>query len=268
MQAKKQLKQTIFLIVLIYGTYIAQNFISCYGDKWKYSSSQEAELNSVSEEEKTEDEIQLESENICNYSDISGLNVTQYNGVPYVDVNNNIPMFDDDTTITGEYYSELDCLDRCGVAYACVGPETLPIEERQPIGNIKPTGWHTVKYNDIIEGNYLYNRCHLIAYCLTGENANEKNLVTGTRYMNVEGMLPFELKVCNYVEETGNHVFYRATPVFKGDNMVCDGVLLEAQSVEDEAISFCVFCFNVQPGVKIDYQTGESKRADSEDKEK
>lgn len=157
-----------------------------------------------------------------------------------------------------ESYSELDTLGRCGVAEAVLGPETLPDEERGSIGQVKPSGWHTVKYNDIIDGNYLYNRCHLIAYSLSGENANEKNLITGTRYLNVEGMLPYEMQVLDYIRETGNHVFYRATPVFTDKNLVADGVLLEAASLEDDEICFCVFCHNVQPGIGIDYATGES----------
>ncbi len=151
-------------------------------------------------------------------------------------------------------------MGRCGVAYANIGVDIMPTEKRGSIGMIKPTGWHTVKYNHI-DGKYLYNRCHLIAYQLSGENANEKNLITGTRYMNVEGMLPFEEKVGNYVRETKNHVLYRVTPIFEGENLVAKGVLMEAMSVEDdgEGICFCVFVYNVQPQIQIDYSTGESQ---------
>ena len=154
-------------------------------------------------------------------------------------------------------YGDLDELGRCTGACALVGPETLPREERGNIGMIKPTGWHTVKY-DGIEGNYLYNRCHLIGFQLTGQDANEKNLITGTRYLNVEGMLPYEDSVLAYVTGTGNHVLYRVTPVFQKDNLLADGVLMEARSVEDPLVQFCAFCYNVQPGITIDYETGES----------
>lgn len=191
---------------------------------------------------------------------VDGLAAENYTGQPYSVVNDNKPYFTDSelNPVSFEQYSELDSLGRCGVAVACIGQDIMPTEDRGQIGQVKPTGWHTVKYNDLIDGNYLYNRCHLIAFCLAGENANEKNLITGTRYLNVDGMLPFELQVARYVESTGNHVLYRVTPIFKGDNLVCEGVLMEAQSVEDNEISFCVFCYNVQPGITIDYVTGES----------
>ena len=165
----------------------------------------------------------------------------------------------DMTTEAFETYQELDALGRCGVAYANVCRELMPTEERGEIGQVKPSGWHTVKY-DIVEGKYLYNRCHLIGYQLSGENANEKNLITGTRYLNTEGMLYFENLVADYVEETGNHVLYRVTPVFEGENLVAGGVTIEAYSVEDdgEGLQFYVYCYNVQPGIMIDYATGES----------
>lgn len=158
-----------------------------------------------------------------------------------------------------ESYSELDALGRCGAAYASVGPETMPTEDRGEIGSVKPSGCQSVKY-DIVDGKYLYNRCHLIGYQLTAENANEKNLITGTRYLNIEGMLPFENMVADYVKETGNHVMYRVTPIFEGDNLVASGVLMEGKSVEDdgEGILYCVYCYNVQPGISIDYATGAS----------
>ena len=159
-----------------------------------------------------------------------------------------------------ELYGELDYLGRATSTYALIGIDSMPTEERESIGMIKPSGWHTIKY-DNISGKYLYNRCHLIAWCLTGENANEKNLITGTRYMNIEGMLPWEERVANYIDRTNNHVLYRVTPIYEGKNFVASGVLMEAYSIEDngEGISFCMYCFNVQPGIEIDYRTGESK---------
>lgn len=195
------------------------------------------------------------------YSAISIEDVPEYSGQPYVIINDNEPYFDKDnlTTQTFEKYSSLDSLGRCGVAYANIGEETMPTEKRGNIGMIKPSGWQIKKY-DFIDGKYLYNRCHLIGYQLSGENANEKNLITGTRYMNTEGMLPFENQVADYVKDTGNHVLYRVTPVFEEDNLVADGVLMEAMSVENRGldIEFNVFVYNVQPHVKIDYQTGKS----------
>ena len=187
--------------------------------------------------------------------------IPAYSGTPYTEVNGNKPYFteEDLTTQSFETYSELDSLGRCGVAYANVGQDLMPTEPRGEIGAVKPTGWHLVKY-DNVDGKYLYNRCHLIAYMLAAENANPQNLITGTRYLNVQGMLPFETKVCDYVKNTGNHVLYRVTPIFDGDNLLADGVLMEAYSVEDagEGICFCVFAYNVQPGIGIDYATGDN----------
>lgn len=185
--------------------------------------------------------------------------VPAYSGEPYVVVNNNIPFFKDSdlTTEAFEKYSDLDSLGRCGAAYANVCQEIMPTEKRSAIGMVKPTGWQTVKY-DWVDGKYLYNRCHLIGYQLSGENANEKNLITGTRYLNVDGMLPFENLVADYVHETDHHVLYRVTPVFENSNLVASGVLMEAQSVEDDDVLFCVYCYNVQPKVTIDFATGES----------
>lgn len=189
--------------------------------------------------------------------------IPEYGGTAYIEVNNNKPFFEKEeiTTEAFESYSDLDSYGRCGVAYANVCQELMPTEERGEIGMIRPSGWHTVKYPGIIEDLYLYNRCHLIGYQLTGENANEKNLITGTRYMNVDGMLPFENEVAAYVRKTNNHVLYRITPVFSGNNLVSDGVLMEAYSVEDfgTGVEFCVFVYNVQPGIIIDYETGESE---------
>lgn len=187
--------------------------------------------------------------------------VPDYSGQPYVVLEDNWPNFDagELTLEPFETYSELDVLGRCGAAYANICLEIMPTEPRGDIGQVKPSGWQTVKY-DCVDGKYLYNRCHLIGYQLAGENANPRNLITGTRYMNVEGMLPFENMVDDYVENTGNHVLYRVTPVFEGSNLVASGVQMEAFSVEDEGEGVCfnVYVYNVQPGIGIDYATGES----------
>ncbi len=187
--------------------------------------------------------------------------VPAFNGSPYIAINGNEPSFASAEMATEGYeiYAPLDLLGRCSVALACVGEETMPTEERGNIGSVKPSGWQTVKY-DIVDGKYLYNRCHLIGYQLTGENANEQNLITGTRYLNMEGMLPFENMVADYVKETGNHVMYRVTPIYDGVNLVARGVQLEARSVEDEGegVSFNVYAYNAQPGVVINYLNGDS----------
>lgn len=214
--------------------------IADYGEGHKaYVSSKKQQM----QEEITLDDIDLYREN-C-----------------YVELCGNQPDFtkEEYTLKPFELYSELDDLGRCGVAYANICQELMPEEERGEIGMVKPSGWHTVKY-DCVDGKYLYNRCHLIGYQLAGENANEKNLITGTRYMNVEGMLPFENEVADYVESTNHHVLYRVTPVFSEDNLIADGVEMEAYSVEDEGEGVCfhVFVYNVQPGIRIDYATGES----------
>ena len=208
---------------------------------------------------------------ILNYSSggnqnksVYGMDIPEYSGKPYVIMNDNMPLFTDDdkSTVSFESYSKLDSLGRCGVAFANVGRDLMPTDKRGEIGDIKPSGWVQAKYEGIVDSKppYLYNRCHLIAYCLTAENANERNLITGTRYMNVEGMLPFEEKVADYLDRNDNHVLYRVTPVFVGRNLLADGVLIEAYSVEDKGkgICFCVFVYNVQPGIRIDYATGES----------
>ena len=198
--------------------------------------------------------------------------IPYYDGTPYIQLEKNIPDFTEDekkNTETFETYSELDSLGRCGQAYANICPEIQPMEERDAIGNVRPSGWHTVKYNDLIDGNYLYNRCHLIAYCLAGENANEENLITGTRYLNTEGMLPFEEMVNDYVDRTGNHVLYRVTPQYEGDNLVASGVEMEGWSVEDAGTGICfhVYCYNVQPGIEINYADGTSWETVSDNRE-
>jgi len=185
-----------------------------------------------------------------------------YSGSPYTIVNDNVPYFKpiDCVRFSYEWYNPLDALGRCTMVRASVGKDIMPTEKRGEIGSVKPTGWHSVKY-DCVDGKSLYNRCHLIGFQLTGENANNRNLITGTRYMNVDGMLPFENLIADYVKETGNHVVYRVTPVFDGNNLVADGVLMEAKSIEDNGagVLFNVFCYNVQPGIEIDYATGESR---------
>ena len=186
--------------------------------------------------------------------------IPPYQGETYVVLDENIPGFtEEEEQFTGEEYHELDDLGRCGPAMALVGIETMPTEERGSIGMIKPSGWHTVKY-EIVSGKYLYNRCHLIGYQLTGENANEKNLITCTRSMNTTGMLEWENQVADYVKETENHVLYRVTPIFEGDHLLATGVEIEAKSIEDDGkgVQFHVFVYNVQEGIEIDYQTGDS----------
>ncbi len=192
---------------------------------------------------------------------ISADTIPDYSGKAYITLNNNNPEFtkSEITTKAFEDYENLDYFGRCGVASACLGIETMPTEERGEIGMIKPSGWHSVKF-DSVDGKYLYNRCHLIGFQLSGENANEKNLITGTRYLNIEGMLPFENMVADYIKETKNHVMYRVTPIFEGENLLCKGVKMEAYSVEDRGAGICfnVFCYNAQPSIKINYETGES----------
>jgi len=195
-------------------------------------------------------------------SSFSLSDVPAYSGKAFAVINNHQPFFTavEITDESFESYSPLDSLGRCGTAFACVGIDIMPTEERGSIGMVKPSGWHTIRYNGIVDGNYLYNRCHLIGYQLTGENANTKNLITGTRYLNIEGMLPYENLIAEYVEDTGNHVLYRVTPIFEGENLLAAGVLMEGMSVEDNGddVRFCVFAYNVQPGIIIDYATGES----------
>jgi DNA-entry nuclease len=208
----------------------------------------------------------VQKQNVPIYSD-SVMDVPPFSGDPYVIINDNEPEFSEsDMTQTGyEYYSDLDFLGRCGYAMACIGKEMMPTEDRGSIGQVKPSGWQTIKY-DFVDGKYLYNRCHLIGFQLAGENANERNLITGTRYLNVDGMLPFENMVADYINETGNHVIYRVTPIFDGDALVARGVQMEAKSVEDngDGICFNVYAYNNQPGIQIDYTTGKSTLIDDE----
>lgn len=198
---------------------------------------------------------------ISDFEAVKPEEIPEYEGIPYIYINGNIPEFSESelTDISYESYSPLDWLGRCGTAIASVGQDIMPTEERGAIGQVHPTGWQIAKY-DFIDGKYLYNRCHLLGFQLTGENANERNLITGTRYLNVEGMLPFENMVADYVRETNHHVAYRVTPIFDGNNLLADGVQMEAYSVEDNgsAVCFNVFVYNQQPGVVIDYATGEN----------
>lgn len=205
-----------------------------------------------------------ESKNSFDYYDYDLSDLPEFSGQPFIVINNNQPVFSEKelTAVAYERYSSLDSLGRCGVTVASLGKELMPVEERGDISSIYPSGWEQAKYS-FVDGEYLYNRCHLIGWQLTGEDANPKNLVTGTRYLNVQGMLPFENMVADFIKETGSHVAYRVTPVFVGNELVCRGVLMEAYSIEDEGEGICfnVYCYNVQPGVEIDYATGESRLA-------
>lgn len=209
--------------------------------------------------------VETETESSVN-SSFKYSSIPEYSGKPCYIVNNNNPYFSEkeikNAKSSFKQFSDLDNLGRCGVATASIGKDLLPHEDRSSIGMVKPSGWHTYRFDDIISDKYLYNRCHLIAFCLSGENANEKNLVTGTRAMNVDGMLDYETETVKYVEKTGNHVLYRVTPIFEGSDLVCRGVLMEAYSVEDngKGVCFNVYCYNNQPGIKIDYSTGEAER--------
>lgn len=237
---------------------------SCKGD----TVPSQSDAPSASQGQQTESSAPTE---ITTASSFSLSDVPAYSGKAYISVNGNVPYFTaaELTTTSFETYSDLDTLGRCGVTYACIGQDLMPTKERGSIGMVKPTGWHTVRYDDLVDGKYLYNRCHLIGYQLTGENANTQNLITGTRYLNIEGMLPFENMVADYIQETNNLVLYRVTPIFEGNNLLANGVLMEGYSVEDKGagVSYCVFAYNVQPGIEIDYATGESKLADSAQQE-
>lgn len=236
-------------------------------EKTEVSSKPDEQTDTVEQKQntgtKTEEQDSEEEVPDAEQFDLSA--VPAYSGKAYATVNNNVPYFTDSdlqkASTSYESYSNLDSLGRCGVCVASVGKDIMPTEERGNIGQVKPTGWQTVKYNGVVDGNYLYNRCHLLGYQLTGENANEKNLITGTRYMNVEGMLPFENMVADHVKATGDHVLYRVTPIFEGNNLVASGCLMEAESVEDngDGIMFNVYVYNVQPGVSIEYASGKSE---------
>lgn len=240
--SKKNTKQIIISIFIV----ITVIFAGYFSDNLYQRTSEDTINQSISSTTTTQ-----------TYSfDLEG--VPEYYGEPYVVINNNVPGFDESeyTTEVFETYSELDYLGRCGVAYANICQELMPTKEREDISDVEPTGWIQAKY----DGEYLYNRCHLIGHQLAGEDANEKNLITGTRYLNIEGMLPFENDIADYVEETDNHVLYRVTPVFEDNNLVASGVQMEGYSVEDrgEGICFNIYCYNIEPNINIDYSTGES----------
>ena len=224
-------------------------------------STQNENTETSSEPTTKKPETTTKKNNTSSSASASANNIPEYSGKAYVAINNNAPFFTASqiTNKAFESYSSLDYLGRCGVAFACLGRETMPTEERGEIGMVKPSGWHSVKY-DCVDGKYLYNRCHLIGFQLSAENANTKNLITGTRYLNIQGMLPFENMVADYIKETNNHVMYRVTPVFEGENLLCKGVIMEGYSVEDDGDGICfnVFCYNAQPNIKINYKTGES----------
>lgn len=261
---KKKIKFLIFSLLAV--ALIFNTLVSRLSDK----NAENAEGTSVITEklsEKLSDVFESASEKFSSFTASEGSfdysDVPEWSGTPYYTINNNIPFFDKTDTVIFETYSELDNSGRCGVAYANICTELMPTEKRGEIGMVKPSGWNYNKKSnnnkyEFVDGKYLYNRCHLIGFQLAGENANEKNLITGTRYLNVEGMLPFENMVADYVKETENHVYYRVTPIFINNEPLCRGVLMEAQSVEDNDIQFCVFCYNVQPNVTINYETGEN----------
>ncbi len=208
-------------------------------------------------------DLDITAQSASDYVNYDLSNIPDYDGKAYVELNGNVPEFSESEKTSSESFEEygkLDSLGRCTYAVSCIGKDLMPAEKRGSIGSVKPSGWHISKY-DFVDGKYLYNRCHLIGYQLTAENANERNLITGTRYLNVEGMLPFENDVADYIEITNNHVYYKVTPIFEGNNLVANGVQMQAYSVEDngQGISFNVYCYNVQPGVAIDYATGDNQ---------
>ena len=208
-------------------------------------------------------DLDITAQSASDYVNYDLSNIPDYDGKAYVELNGNVPEFSESEKTSSESFEEygkLDSLGRCTYAVSCIGKDLMPTEKRGSIGSVKPSGWHISKY-DFVDGKYLYNRCHLIGYQLTAENANERNLITGTRYLNVEGMLPFENDVADYIEITNNHVYYKVTPIFEGNNLVANGVQMQAYSVEDngQGISFSVYCYNVQPGVAIDYATGDNQ---------
>lgn len=208
-------------------------------------------------------DLDITAQSASDYVNYDLSNIPDYDGKAYVELNGNVPEFSESEKTYSESFEEygkLDSLGRCTYAVSCIGKDLMPTEKRGSIGSVKPSGWHISKY-DFVDGKYLYNRCHLIGYQLTAENANERNLITGTRYLNVEGMLPFKNDVADYIEITNNHVYYKVTPIFQGNNLVANGVQMQAYSVEDngQGVSFNVYCYNVQPGVAIDYATGDNQ---------
>ena len=254
---KKIIKYVIIILLLL--LYLRHQ----HGYVLPNQQAQSSELTEITDVDSNNDSIADTSSSDLNAVDLyyNGALIPKFDGSPYVVVNGNMPYFTDDelTTDVFEIYTDLDELGRCGQAYANICTELMPTEKRESIGSVKPSGWHNKKY-DFVDGLYLYNRCHLIGFQLAGENANPLNLITGTRYLNVQGMLPFENMVADYVKETNNHVLYRVTPVFYQDELVARGVVMEAEDVEEhgEDICFSVFVYNYQPGVTINYATGDN----------
>ncbi len=258
---KLKLLPIILSIVLLFsGCTAATEFFSAENETAASSFTSSVSENSEAEESIISEVLKPESSTV---SESKQKSLPKFDGkTPFVKINNNKPYFTQKEIVKKSYekYAPLDALGRCGEAIACIGRDIMPTEERGAIGQVKPTGWHLVKY-DIVDGKYLYNRCHLIGFQLTGENANVKNLITGTRYLNIEGMLDFENEIADYVKNTGNHVMYRVTPVFEGNNLLASGVYMEGYSVEDsgKGVCFNVYAFNAQPGIEINYKTGGSK---------
>lgn len=254
------------ILPLLLALLLSLSILPGCSENTQTESAQSTESTSNAEVEQTASTYESapeEAEPSSNTATVKESQIPDYTGSPYTVVENNNPNLGaSDAKGVTEDYSSLDTLGRCGVVMAVVSPKTMPTEERGSIGMVKPSGWHTIRYDDLVDGKYLYNRCHLLGYQLTGENANRKNLVTGTRYMNVDGMLPFENQVADYVEQTGDSVLMKVTPVFVDDELVARGVQMEALSLDDDGkgVRFNVFCHNVQPGVSIDYETGESWR--------
>ncbi|BFT66531.1 DNA/RNA non-specific endonuclease [Parvimonas parva] len=232
---KNLLFRMAIFVVIILGTFVYRNYIK----------------------------KEIKESKVTNIVGLDINNLPEYKGKPYVVINNNEPNFEKSELVTKSFekYSELDSLKRCGVADSIIGKDLMPTSKRENISSVKPSGWKSIKYNGI-DGKSLYNRCHLIGFQLAGENANKRNLITGTRYLNTKGMLPFENMVADYVKEKNHHVRYRVTPIFVGNELVARGVQMEAISIEDngKAVKFNVYCFNVQPNIEIDYKTGNSRK--------
>lgn len=266
---KKKLILAILLVLLAAGGvgYAVEELSGRKSSGVGQSTTEAAAPRSMDDETTEIEKSSVAERSVAAEGTVTPDSVPAYSGQPYCELDGNVPRFTTEekkSLQSFETYSRMDRQGRCGKAFANLSAELMPEEERGPIGHIRPSGWHTVKYNDLIDGNYLYNRCHLIAYSLAGENDNVLNLITGTRYLNIEGMLPFEERTLGYIRRTKNHVLYRVTPVYAGDDLVASGVEMEAWSVEDEGRGLCfhVYCYNVQPGIIIDYATGESRRAD------
>ncbi len=270
-EKKRRVLQRLFIWCVL-AVWVAAGMLLGGCGSMDDASKSNGQTQAEQQEQKKDPDDSKEAERPTDEGDeraVSLAEIPVYSDLPYVELSDNLPDFTRDelqaAETSYERYSDLDALGRCGRAEASVGQDLMPKEERGRIGQVKPSGWHTVKY-DCVDGKYLYNRCHLIGYQLTAENANEENLITGTRYMNVEGMLPFENMVADYVKETGNHVLYRVTPIYEGENLVAGGVQMEAMSVEDEGDGVCfnVYVYNVQPGIFIDYRTGASSQKEGE----